>query len=83
MTPTLKRKLKRRSFFLKERTLGPKNYLFAFFGGGIGASARYWLSGVVYNWLPASFPYGNLAVNITGCFLIGVLMAVMQERFPC
>lgn len=61
--------------------LGERNYLFVFLGGGIGASARYWLSGLVYNWLPASFPYGNLVVNITGCFLIGVLMAVAQERF--
>lgn len=57
------------------------NLLFAFLGGGIGASARYWLSGAVYDWLPSSFPYGNLVVNITGCFFIGVLMAALQDRF--
>ena len=58
-----------------------ENYLFVFLGGGIGASARYWLSGAVYRFLPTDFPYGNLAVNILGSFLIGVLMASFEERF--
>jgi len=62
-------------------TLTVRNLLFVFLGGGLGAAARYWLSGAVYNWLPSTFPYGNLVVNISGCLLIGILMAVMQGRF--
>jgi CrcB protein len=58
-----------------------KNYLFVFTGGGIGACARYYLSGAVYRVLPTDFPYGNLIVNITGCFTIGLLMTLMEERF--
>ena len=58
-----------------------KNYLFVFLGGGIGASARYWLSGAVYRFLPTDFPYGNLVVNTAGCLLIGVLVSSMEERF--
>ncbi|MBI3004109.1 MAG: fluoride efflux transporter CrcB [Ignavibacteriales bacterium] len=58
-----------------------KNYFLVFFGGGLGASARYWLSGAVYRWLPADFPYGNLVVNTVGCFLIGILIASVEERF--
>jgi CrcB protein len=58
-----------------------RNYILAFVGGGIGASARYYLSGAVYRWLPANFPYGNLAVNIIGCFVIGFLMTSLEERF--
>jgi CrcB protein len=58
-----------------------RNYILAFVGGGIGASARYYLSGAVYRWLPANFPYGNLAVNIIGCFVIGILMTSLEERF--
>jgi CrcB protein len=58
-----------------------RNYLLVFAGGGIGASARYWLSGVVFRFLSADFPYGNLVVNITGCFAIGLLMTLMEERF--
>jgi fluoride exporter len=58
-----------------------KNYLSVFIGGGIGASCRYWLSGAVYRWFPASFPFGNLFVNISGCFLIGILMTAFSDRF--
>jgi fluoride exporter len=58
-----------------------KYYLLVFTGGGIGASARYWLSFVVYRFISADFPYGNLVVNITGCFAIGLLMTLMEERF--
>lgn len=58
-----------------------KTYLIVFFGGGIGAAARYWLSGFVYRFLYPVFPYGNLAVNVTGCLLIGLLMALSEHRF--
>lgn len=58
-----------------------KSYLLVFLGGGVGASVRYWLSAVVYRFLPADFPYGNLVVNISGCLLIGILMSVTEARF--
>ncbi len=58
-----------------------RNYLLIFLGGGIGASARYWLSGAVYRWLPTDFPYGNLVVNTSACFLIGALMTSLEDRF--
>ena len=58
-----------------------KHYLLVFAGGGIGASARYWLSGIVYRFLPASFPYGNLIVNITGCFAIGLITTLLDEKY--
>jgi CrcB protein len=58
-----------------------KNYILVFIGGGLGACARYNLSGIVYRWLPSNFPYGNLLVNISGCFVIGILMASLEERF--
>lgn len=58
-----------------------ENYLFVFLGGGLGTTARYWLSGAVYRFLPTDFPYGNLVVNILGSFLIGVLMVSFEQRF--
>jgi len=58
-----------------------KNYILVLIGGGIGATTRYWASNVVYRWLPADFPYGNLFVNISACFLIGFLMTGLNERF--
>ncbi len=58
-----------------------QNYLLVFAGGGLGAAARYWLSGLVYQRLGSEFPSGTLLVNVIGCFLIGVLMSVFEERF--
>ena len=42
--------------------------------GGLGCLSRYFISGWVYGWLGKSFPYGTLAVNILGAFIIGFLM---------
>ena len=57
------------------------NYVLVFVGGGIGATARYGLQGVVYRVSGAEFPYGTLVVNVLGSFLIGVLMTSFEERF--
>lgn len=42
--------------------------------GALGCVSRYYLSGWVYNLLGRSFPYGTLAVNILGAFIIGLIM---------
>ncbi len=42
--------------------------------GALGCLARYFLSGWVYDLLGASMPYGTLAVNVIGAFLIGLVM---------
>jgi fluoride exporter len=42
--------------------------------GGLGCLARYFLSGWVYALLGRGFPYGTLAVNVIGAFLIGLIM---------
>jgi fluoride exporter len=47
-------------------------YLWVALGAAIGGCARYALSGVVANWLGATFPWGTLIVNVTGCFVIGI-----------
>jgi CrcB protein len=52
-----------------------------FVGGGIGATLRYWLGGAVYRFMGTDFPYGTLLVNVLGCFFIGFLMSVFEERF--
>jgi fluoride exporter len=57
------------------------NYLLVFLGGGVGAVARYWLQGVVYRFVGSAFPYGTVAVNIIGCFCIGLFMSIFEERF--
>lgn len=58
-----------------------KETMVVFLGGGIGAAVRYWLQGSIYRFMGTSFPYGTLLVNVLGCFAIGFLMAVFEERF--
>jgi CrcB protein len=49
-------------------------------GGFLGASARYLLGGVVYKWIPATFPWATFVINVTGCFGIGFLAVLAQEK---
>lgn len=47
--------------------------LFVFLGSGFGGLLRYWLGSLVQNWSGSSFPFGTLTVNLSGCFIMGVL----------
>lgn len=47
-------------------------------GGALGALSRYGLTAVVLDGA-GSFPWGTFLVNIVGCALIGVLMALLLE----
>jgi len=42
-------------------------------GGGLGAVFRYLLFISIQRMAPPTFPYGTLAANLAGCFLIGFL----------
>jgi fluoride exporter len=44
--------------------------------GALGTGARYLLSGWALALLGAGFPYGTLAVNVAGSFLIGLVMQI-------
>ncbi|HXV28604.1 MAG TPA: fluoride efflux transporter CrcB [bacterium] len=50
-------------------------------GGIAGTVSRYVLAGLIYQVLGTSFPYGTLVVNLAGCFIIGFLAAVAEEKF--
>jgi CrcB protein len=49
-------------------------------GGALGALARYGMSSAVYAWLGRGFPWGTLAVNLLGSFLMGLLFVLLIER---
>ena len=57
------------------------NLLYIGVGGFMGAIARFWLSGRVQD-LSGSigFPYGTLAINLVGCFLLGILSYLIDVR---
>ncbi len=50
-------------------------------GGIAGTVSRYLLAGFVYQVFGADFPYGTLVVNLIGCFLIGFLASLSEEKF--
>lgn len=56
-------------------------YLFIGLGGFLGAIVRYIVGGYVYNLTGAQFPWGTLAVNVSGCFLLGFFYTVSTDRF--
>jgi fluoride exporter len=51
-------------------------------GGALGALARFGLSGWVTTWAAAPFPWGTLAANALGSFLLGIFAAVGTGRLP-
>jgi fluoride exporter len=69
MTPAL-----RRSFFMKQ-------LLWVGIGGFLGSIARYKLGGFVLHRSEAwDFPLSTFTVNLLGCFLIGVLAALVERH---
>ena len=48
-------------------------------GGCIGAAARYGVSLLATRWWGMSFPWGTLAVNLVGCFLIGLSFGMADK----
>lgn len=50
-------------------------------GGFVGAVSRYVVGGVVQNISRSiAFPYGTIAVNVVGCFLLGSLAYLAETR---
>jgi fluoride exporter len=49
-------------------------------GGFLGAIARFWLGGFISNRLGAKFPYGTFVINISGSYLIGLIVTLLAER---
>ena len=56
-------------------------YLVVLAGAGLGGLARY----VAGTWIMAKyggrFPLGTFVINVTGAFLIGVLMTLLTQKF--
>jgi len=48
-------------------------------GGGLGAVCRYSISILAVKYLGARFPWGTLFVNLAGCFLIGIIFALIDR----
>lgn len=56
------------------------NLLIVGAGGFLGAMARYSLSAWTRRAFGESFPLGTLLVNVLGCLVMGVMVALVVER---
>jgi fluoride exporter len=56
-------------------------YLLVMLGAAAGGVARYVIGGAVMQRFGGRFPLGTLVVNAGGCFLIGILMTLLTERW--
>ena len=54
-------------------------------GGALGSVGRYYVMGAAERWLAsligAGFPYGTLAVNVVGSFILGALVQGLAVSF--
>jgi CrcB protein len=55
-------------------------YLLVFLGGGLGAALRHGVNIGAARWLGAGFPYGTLAVNVTGSLVMGLLAGYLALK---
>jgi CrcB protein len=56
-------------------------YLIIGAGGFIGAVTRYVVAGFIGQRWGRSFPLGTFTINVSGSFLIGLLMTLLTEKF--
>jgi CrcB protein len=57
-------------------------YVIVLFGGGLGSVARYVVGTAIASRVGGRFPLGTMVINVSGSFLIGVLMTLLTERLP-
>ena len=48
-------------------------------GGFLGSVSRFLASRFMQNNFPSAFPFGTFFVNITGCFLIGLIYGISEK----
>ncbi|NLF07556.1 MAG: CrcB family protein [Pirellulaceae bacterium] len=50
--------------------------------GAAGTLARYGLGGLVQNHCEKLFPWGTVAVNLSGCLAFGLIWTALEQRWP-
>jgi CrcB protein len=57
-----------------------KYLLFIALGGAGGAVSRYLLTNQIHSWSNQAIPFGTLAVNVLGSFVMGILYVLITEK---
>jgi fluoride exporter len=56
-----------------------KNFIFVFFGAGVGGMLRYAISSAI-KWNGISFPWATWLANLIGCFVMGLAIAYCAKN---
>lgn len=56
--------------------MNPQLLLFVGLGGAVGAMGRFAVMSAVGHLIPGHFPWGTLAVNVLGAFILGAVIEV-------
>ncbi len=56
------------------------NYLTVFIGAGLGGAVRYWMGAFIQRNTAPYFPFGTLAVNLLGSFVLGMMIFGLDEK---
>jgi CrcB protein len=62
-----------------ERGTTLESYFWITLGSALGGAGRYWCSGLVARHFGETFPWGTLAVNILGSFVVGFADALLTS----
>ncbi len=55
-------------------------YLMVGIGGALGSVLRFWVGSYIGSRFGSRFPYGTFVVNISGAFLIGMILTLLAEK---
>ena len=55
-------------------------YLFIAIGGALGSIARYVVGSTITNRMGTRFPYGTFVINMSGSFLIGLVITILADK---
>lgn len=57
-------------------------YALILLGGGVGSLTRYLTTTAILTRFGGRFPLGTFVINVSGSFLIGLIMTLLTERLP-
>jgi CrcB protein len=57
-----------------------QSILFVFLGGGLGSVTRFLLGRWITSLHAQDFPWGTLAVNVTACLALGLLVGIADQK---
>jgi len=57
-----------------------ERYVFVALGAALGGLARYVIGTSITQYFGLRFPLGTMVINVTGCFVIGILMTLIGAK---